>query len=231
VTPIPDSHPAARDLQRQFAELGRRQQGAARRVRRRRGLSVRRPAVLAAALLGLAAAGAGATKLLVADQPGRVAGDAGAGEGLRQAPRDARLASAVTADPGGGLPWGLRTYVNTSGDTCLVVGRLLHGRLGVLQSGRFQELASDVPGHCESGGDHLFFSRTTYGAGGDYRTVLLGLADRQVRAVMLRTGSREVPVQIGDDGSFLVVLAGRDALDGARLTARTADGTSVRTLP
>jgi hypothetical protein len=39
---------------------------------------------------------------------------------------------AETPDPHGGLPWGLRTFQTTRGQTCLQVGRVQHGTIGVV---------------------------------------------------------------------------------------------------
>ena len=39
---------------------------------------------------------------------------------------------AETPDPHGGLPWGLRAFQTTRGQTCLQVGRVQHGTIGVI---------------------------------------------------------------------------------------------------
>ena len=39
---------------------------------------------------------------------------------------------AETPDPRGGLPWGLRAFQTTRGQTCLQVGRVQHGTIGVI---------------------------------------------------------------------------------------------------
>ena len=39
---------------------------------------------------------------------------------------------AETPDPHGGLPWGLRAFRTTRGQTCLQVGRVQHGTIGVI---------------------------------------------------------------------------------------------------
>jgi hypothetical protein len=46
-------------------------------------------------------------------------------------PRTVRLV-AETADPYGGLPWGLREFETTTGQTCLQVGRVQGGTIGVI---------------------------------------------------------------------------------------------------
>lgn len=61
-----------------------------------------------------------------------------------------RLLSLRVADPDGGPPWGLRTIRTTRGLTCVQVGRIVDGRIGVLgrdgafyDDGRFHPLAAN----------------------------------------------------------------------------------------
>ncbi|MHB1537863.1 MAG: hypothetical protein ACYCUM_03870 [Solirubrobacteraceae bacterium] len=50
----------------------------------------------------------------------------------------ARLLPISFPDPGGGLPWGVRSFRTTRGMTCLQIGRLYDGRVGALVRGRFR---------------------------------------------------------------------------------------------
>jgi len=62
-----------------------------------------------------------------------------------------QLLSLRTADPEGGLPWGMRLVRTTRGQLCVQVGRVDHGELGELgidgafhDDGRFHPLAPDI---------------------------------------------------------------------------------------
>jgi hypothetical protein len=78
------------------------------------------------------------------------------------------------ADPDGGPPWGLRTFRSTRGLTCVQLGRVQEGRLGVLgqdgafsDDGRFHEWPSSVVGQtfCQErdGAGHAFMALGLHG--------------------------------------------------------------------
>jgi hypothetical protein len=78
------------------------------------------------------------------------------------------------ADPDGGPPWGLRTFRSTRGLTCVQLGRVQQGRLGVLgqdgafsDDGRFHEWPSSVVGQtfCQErdGAGHAFMALGLHG--------------------------------------------------------------------
>jgi hypothetical protein len=83
------------------------------------------------------------------------------------------LASIRAPDPDGGPPWGIGTYDATSGTTtCVVVGRVQNGRLGVVgrdgvfgDDGRFHELTPAAQTSTVCGG------RTTDGAFVSFRSM------------------------------------------------------------
>jgi hypothetical protein len=65
-------------------------------------------------------------------------------------PRTVKLA-AMAPDPRGGLPWGLRTFQTTRGQTCLQVGRVQDGTIGVIgqdnawgNDGRFHPISPNA---------------------------------------------------------------------------------------
>jgi hypothetical protein len=77
--------------------------------------------------------------------PGRERPSASSGVGVPVAgangsPASVQPLAISVADPGGGLPWGMRVVRTTRGLLCLQIGRLLDGRLGVLgQDGEFHD--------------------------------------------------------------------------------------------
>jgi hypothetical protein len=117
--------------------------------------------VAAALLLGGGAVALAATGLLSGSpvKP-EVSPNAAAGNGLPVAAASAHLAQ-LAADPGGGLPWGLRIEHTTRGQLCLQVGRVDGAKLGQLgvdsafaNDGRFHPLGATVlpPGYGGSAG-------------------------------------------------------------------------------
>lgn len=69
-----------------------------------------------------------------------------------------RLLALRVPDPAGGLPWGARVLRTTRGDTCIQVGRVLSGTLGVLgqdgafrDDGRFHPFSANVEGPLDCG--------------------------------------------------------------------------------
>ena len=131
--------------------------------RRRRWFSNRLHAlsVAAALVLGGGAVALAATGVLSgsAVKP-EVPLNAAAGNGLPLTGASAHLAL-LAADPGGGLPWGMRIEHTTRGQLCLQVGRVYGAQLGELgldsafgDDGRFHALPATVlpPGYGGSAG-------------------------------------------------------------------------------
>lgn len=126
-----------------------RQDGGHEAIVARRGA---RGLVIALALLvglGLAAAALAAAGVIRFGSPARPSGSlANPTQGLGALRHGTAHVLAVTsADPAGGLAWGMRLLSTTRGVGCLEVGRLLRGRLGVLgrdgafgNDGRFHQL-------------------------------------------------------------------------------------------
>ncbi|HMJ36094.1 MAG TPA: hypothetical protein VK501_19475 [Baekduia sp.] len=226
---IPPEHDAARSLEESFRRLGA--QRAAQQWRPRRSLPFGR--VLAAALgvlLAVSAAAAG-TKVLLRD--GGTVGPESLPPGtLKPSPADRRVAQATSADPVERAPWGLRLYSSTGGRTCVLAGRLVGGRIGLLQGTRFTELPSSAPGMCSDlARDHVLATVRGYGLVGGGRTVLYGVADRTVSslAFRMRPAVRR-PIPIAADGTFIVVLEGHNSMRHARLVVHSTRGTSEQPL-
>jgi hypothetical protein len=141
--------------------------GAGRRIGRRRHVPLL--AAIALGALLLAAAALAATQVIGFGNPvtapragGRERPSVSTGIGVpvagaKGSPVSAQPLAISVPDPGGGLRWGMRIVRTTRGLSCLQIGRLLDGRLGVIgqdgefdDDGRFHELPATVlePGPC-----------------------------------------------------------------------------------
>jgi hypothetical protein len=118
-------------------------------IRRRSSLLLAVVAVLGTCAIALAATGVIPTGAPVRQEE---LTNPNAGIGV-SAPGGASGIVATAADPQGGLPWGMRIVHTTRGETCLQIGRVQNGQLGVLgvdgafaNDGRFHPLpASALP--------------------------------------------------------------------------------------
>jgi hypothetical protein len=117
------------------------------RVRRRSSLLLAVVAVLGTCAIALAATGVIPTGAPV--RPEELP-NPNAGIGV-SAPGGASGIVATAADPEGGLPWGMRIVRTTRGETCLQIGRVQDGQLGVLgidgafaNDGRFHPLPANA---------------------------------------------------------------------------------------
>ncbi len=154
--------PILRELRSELVSVARKQEasgGAAARVRswlsRRLNAAVMAFAfVLAGGAIAVAATG------VLNGSPVKRQGPATPNAGIGvPAAGGSRLLALRTADPQGGLPWGMRLVRTTRGETCVQIGRLDDGQLGQLgidgafhDDGRFHPLAPDVlPQYSDSG--------------------------------------------------------------------------------
>jgi hypothetical protein len=226
---IPPEHSALKSLEHTFRAAGEEKQRL-RRLERRR---VRRRAMLAtvAAIAAASGSAAIATKVLDNDDSPVRARDAATGE-LAPAPADRRLALATAADPVDRYGWGVRIYQGRTGETCAVAGRVLRGRLGVVQNGRFHELPAGVPGQCaDLTVEHALVAVRSYAAGaGVMRTVVYGTADRTVTGIAIGRTAPGRQISVADDGTFVYAVRGARALRGQRVFVTGADGVRSRTL-
>jgi hypothetical protein len=218
VTKIPPEHTAAKALEHAFRELGEeraRARGAAprRRVARIAG---------AAAVSVLAVAGAATGTRVFTGDGGEVRSDSpGAGDRVEPEPGYRQLAQASAADPVQEQRWGLRTFRSARGETCIVEGRIVRGRLGVVHNGQFKEFSARTPpavcGPLER--DHITMIDRNYSdtdiSGG--RTLFYGVVDRTITSLTVRLGDDATPLDVAADGSFIAVRRGVDAFRGAQL--------------
>lgn len=174
---------------------------------RRRGW--RRP-VFAVPLATLAIAGsAAAGALLVSEgEPIKPAPIADFSAEQQPLPQTARVGGVQTSDPAGGPPWALMTYRNAGGQTCLIPGRLVNGKVGVLASGVFHELPLRGPGQCVTlrDGQPLSMTLTRSRDLGD-ATVVYGIAGRRVAHITFTTPGGPVTVVPDPDGLYLAVFS------------------------
>jgi len=135
-------------------------------------------------------------------------------------------------DPGGGLDWAVRSYVSTSGASCVEAGRIKDGRFGRLApDGRFT--ATDLPdaGTCASlAAEPVLLAINHYPAAEQRpaRTVLFGQARSDVARLHVDAPDGGRPLAAGIGGGFVLPLAGMLAptdlpvrvtlLDGQQLT-------------
>jgi hypothetical protein len=228
---IPPEHEAARSLEASFRRLGE-ERAAARRARRSPSRVGRVAVTALAVLLGVSAAAAG-TKVFLNDG-GTVGTESRPPGSLKRAAADSRLAQADVPDPTDKARWGLRLYTNARGNTCVVAGRRVGRRLGVVGGGTFVELPASAPGACtQLDHMHVLVTLRHYGdvilPGG--RTLVYGVTDRTIRSLTIRwPPARRQPVPIAADGTFIAVLHGPRALRDARLVVDGAAGTSERAL-
>jgi hypothetical protein len=222
---IPPEHTALKSLEQSFREAGEERRRARRSERRRRHL--RSALATVAAVAAASGSAVIAKKVFLSDGP-----PVRAGGGAGEVPADRRPALATAADPVDRYGWGVRISYRPTGETCALAGRLLRGRLGVMQNGSFRELAAGVPGQCiDMAAEHALVAVRNYGAGaGVARTVVYGIVDRTVTGVGIgRTApGRQIP--IADDGTFVYAVRGARALDGQRAFVVGADGVRARTL-
>lgn len=227
---IPPEHPAARSLEDAFRVLGQERARARWRQQRhaRMPRSASRVVVIALTTLLLVAVAATGTKVFLGDGATVKSDPLGLEGRVHPAPSYRQLALASTADPVEHQPWGLRLFKSANGDTCLTLGRVVGGRLGVVRDGQFRELPTRTAGMCTPLEDrHIVMATRTFSdsAIAGSRSVLFGIVDRTVTHLDLRSASgTPAPIAVKADGTFVVVRQGRDAFRQTQLLVDGATG-------
>ena len=137
------------------------------------------------------------------------------------------LPDSAAADPGGGLPWALRVFVDDRGRECIQLGRLRDGTLGMVMSGQFHRYEGEPNGTCgnprEAGYQAVVEQRAQ-----PARTIVYGRVLDDGPVVIQMNGERTTR-KPGALGAFVVAYAGvRDfsdatitlSIDGRRVTKR-----------
>jgi hypothetical protein len=152
---------------------------------------------------------------------------------IRHAPGDAYRGNAVAADPADPtLRWGVGVYPSQNGrDTCLLAGRIRGQDLGAEQNGRFSSLSKDAPGLCDDIDERhaIFATRSYFNATGD-RALLYGLVDRTVTSLRFGSPGALKGVDVANDGTFIVVVAGSHGFRGQQFEITTSTGVERHTL-
>ena len=215
----PADRRAQQELGDAFRELARERTTAMKKVRRdRRQHVLVRAALTALSAILLGGGLAVAIGELTADDNDSVGGDPRAPDSPQ--PTGRVLARSTAADPLGGPRCGLSTYTSKKDEQCVIAARVVNGQMGVISNGRFTPLRRTAIGFCDKlSRSHLIFTVGTYSAANGGRTVLYGQADREVQRLVLQRSQRLQDIRLFSDGTFLVVVAGVNALRGSRFTA------------
>jgi hypothetical protein len=233
VTDIPPEHTAARALEDSFRILGE-QRVQAHRPRRRASRYTPRVLAIALTALLLVAVAATGTKVFLGDGPTIDPDPTGLKGRVHPTPSYRQLALAAAPDPVARQPWGLRLFKSANGDTCLTLGRVVGGRLGVVRQGQFQEFPTRAAGMCAPLEErHIVMAVRDYPdsviAGS--RGVLFGIVDRTVTGLKLRAANgRWSPLAVKADGTFVVVRPGWKAFRQTRLVVEGSTGNRTTAL-
>lgn len=147
-------------------------------------------------------------------------------------PGTARLSGVQTADPNGGLPWGLRLYRNANNQQCYVAGRLMNGRVGIIRNNVFHELPLRGPGACAYRLEHYgysMFTRQSHRPGEEQRTLIFGSMTRRMVSITLDDGRTSRTIRPGPDGAYLAVFDGYPSV--IKRVLHFADGTEEVRIP
>lgn len=196
---------ALEELGCEFSQAAEREQR--HRHRRGRGKWRARPLALVLAL-GLSGSAVAGTLLVTEGDPIPAASVREFSAEQRPLPATSRLAGVQTADPEGGLPWGLRLTEGRAGSECFTVGRIYNGKLGQAADSVFRELPDVGPQHCTTFTSDRPVSLNVKADqnGGQPRTVLYGLASQRIQEITLHVSGDTIALEPDRDGAFLAVM-------------------------
>lgn len=125
---------------------------------------------------------------------------------------EAGIIGATTADPDGGMPWGVKTFRSTGGDHCFVVGQVFNSKVGRLQNGTFRELPLRGPAACSALGGQVPIAMITDYFPAEDRTVVYGKTGPTVSRLDLDDGHTRRIVDVGPNTTYLTVYEGQPDL-------------------
>ena len=134
------------------------------------------------------------------------------------------LTDSAAADPGGGLPWAVRVFVDDRGRECIQLGRLREGTLGMVTGGQFHAFEGEPNGSCGDvsiDGYVTITERRPHPA----RTIVDGLV-RSSEPVRVRFEGVDETVRPGALGAYVFAFEGMKDLRGATVTL-TANGKRI----
>jgi hypothetical protein len=225
---LEDAFREAGAKQDQERKLNEQRLGAGRSVREALGRRALGPVVGMVAAFSAVGVGVAISTDFFAADGGSVGSGPKPPSETRHAPGDAYRGNAIAVDPTRPeLEWGVGVYPSQNGrDTCLLAGRVRGQALGVEQDGRFTRLSKDAPGTC---GDidvrHAIFSTRSYFNATGNRTLLYGLVDRTVTSLRLGPLGALKELDVANDGTFIVVASGTNALRDQQFEITGATGT------
>lgn len=199
-----------------------------RRSWRPHGLSL---ALLVGGLSAATVAAAAATNLFGLADPVPAPRPGDAPVEARPLAATAALAGLRSGDPDGLPAWDVRVSRSKTGEVCTAVGQVQNGSFGIVGLDRkFRVLplgAADACGRPPVGAAVQVGARAAVGRGSmTPRTLVVGIAGPEVRAVALRRGHRETPLALGRNGAFLAVLRGLPEVTRPHLRVTDRAGTT-----
>jgi hypothetical protein len=177
------------------------------------------PFLLAAILAGLVGAGTVTATGVFTGTGDPVQGDK---EGTAQ---PGVLTDSAVADPGGGLPWALRVFVDDRGRECIQLGRLRDGALGMVANGQFHPYEGEPNGSCGGPREDGYAVIVDHRAVPAERTIVYGRVLDDDPVVIEIDGERTTR-RPGALGAFVAAYAGLRDITDATITL-TIDGRRV----
>ena len=135
------------------------------------------------------------------------------------------LTDSAVADPGGGLPWALRVFVDDRGRECIQLGRLRDGALGMVSNGQFHRYEGEPNGTCGGPREAGYVAVVEQRAVPPQRTIVYGRVTDDDPVVIQMNGKRTTR-KPGALGAFVVAYTGMRDISGATLSL-TIDGRRV----
>ncbi len=142
----------------------------------------------------------------------------------------ARVSAVRASDPRANEPpWTVRTARGATGLLCSTVGQVVEGEFGIVGlDGRFRPIPADASDSCgtpRTGAASLIGARVFDApAPSDVRTVVSGVAGRELRSVVIRARGREISLPVAHGGVFALALRGYPEDSAITATLRFRSG-------